>query len=56
MIFQNIHPQSFLLGVNIIREHEVRIMQRERLPDIRRLGFIIKDVISIIMNIGLTIV
>ena len=39
--------------VSIIRALEVRIMRKEKLSVILQHGFIIKEEISIIMNIGL---
>ena len=56
MICQNILRRSSLWDVSTIREIEVRIMRKEKQPDIPRLDFIIKDGISIIMNTGLIIV
>ena len=56
MICQNILRRSSLWDVSTNREIEVRIMRKEKQPDIPRHGFIIKDGISIIMNTGLIIV
>ena len=49
MICQNILRRSSLWDVSTIREIEVRIMRKEKQPDIPGHGFIIKDGISIIM-------
>ena len=52
MICQNILRRSSLWDVSTIREIEVRIMRKEKQPDIPGHGFIIKDGISIIMTPG----
>ena len=49
----NTDGQSFVWGVDITREPEVRIMQSGRKRGIPLPGCIIKGAISIIMNTGL---
>ncbi len=43
-------PTEFLVGCKYYQGNRVRIMRKEKQPDIPRHGFIIKDGISIIIN------
>ena len=56
MICQNILRRSSLWDVSTIREIEVRIMRKEKQPDIPRHGSTTKAGTNTIMNTGLIIV